>query len=80
MNEPHTDEELVVSHEAMDTPQGVYETVRFVCGFCECHQSVIAGLTWSLCDYLREAPCEIRGQAAARVVEIISNSVRQSLQ
>jgi hypothetical protein len=72
--------EFVASGADLATPQGVYDAVRFVVGFCDCPPAVVTGLTWILCDYLRDAPADMRGQATARVTEIISNDVRRSLQ
>lgn len=72
--------EHVVSGEEMATPEGIYHAVRFVVQFCDCEPAIVTALASLMCDYLRTAPADVRGQVADHVCELIRHDVRASLQ
>lgn len=75
-----SDTECVVTEEELDGPEGVYRAVRFVVSFCPSEPAIVWGLASVMCDYLRTAPADLRGPATDRVLELIRNDVRRSLQ
>lgn len=79
--DPHTDRATtILSAEDLETPDAIYHAVRFVVDMCTSDPAVVGALGSILCDYLRRAPLEIRGQVADRVIELIRDDMRRSLQ
>lgn len=72
--------DFVADAADMQTPQGVYDAVHFVCRFCCCEPCVVTALANVMVDYLRTAPQEIRGPIAEMMIELVRNGVRESLQ
>jgi hypothetical protein len=79
--DPHTDRATtILSDEDLETPDAIYHAVRFVVDMCASDPAVVCALGSVLCDYLRRAPLDLRGQVADRVIELIRDDMRRSLQ
>lgn len=70
----------ILSGEDLETPDAIYQAVRFVVDMCASDPAVVCALGSVLCDYLRRAPADMRGQVADHVIELIRNDMRCSLQ
>jgi hypothetical protein len=71
--------EHVLTAEAAETVDGIYRAVRFVADACPCEPMALSALGVAVCDYLRRAPPDVRGQVADKIIEVIRQDVRRSL-
>jgi hypothetical protein len=77
----HTDRSTtIISDEDMQTPDAIYHAVHFVVDLCASDPAVVSALASVMCDYLRRAPLDMRGQVADHVIELIRDDMRRSLQ